>query len=219
MDGYDTYDYGARGYYPAMGRFTSVDPLAEKYYSISPYAYCAGNPVKFIDPNGKEKILAITGNVAEKKVADSFKDDKKIINIWADGDSKGFSAMYQNGKTGKITNAKDFNKFLKDNFSVWRNKGKDEQVTIVLHSCSTGNEEDGTNSFARTMSKELENTTIIAPNEDIHVDEVEKTDDKGKKTTELVENIRDEKGVDGKWLEFKKGELNNTYENVSKPGS
>ena len=38
MHGYDTYDYGARGYYPASGRFMTVDPLAEKYYSISPYA-------------------------------------------------------------------------------------------------------------------------------------------------------------------------------------
>jgi RHS repeat-associated protein len=53
MHGYDTYDYGARGYYPAIGRFTSVDPLAEKYYSISPYAYCAGNPVNRIDPDGR----------------------------------------------------------------------------------------------------------------------------------------------------------------------
>jgi len=52
MNGYDTYDYGARGYYAAMGRFTSVDPMAEKYYSISPYAYCAGNPVNNIDPFG-----------------------------------------------------------------------------------------------------------------------------------------------------------------------
>ena len=31
-----------------------MDPLAEKYYTISPYAYCAGNPVKYIDPTGKQ---------------------------------------------------------------------------------------------------------------------------------------------------------------------
>jgi len=54
MQGYDTYDYGARGYYAASGRFTSVDPLAEKYYSISPYAYCMNNPVKYVDPDGRK---------------------------------------------------------------------------------------------------------------------------------------------------------------------
>jgi RHS repeat-associated protein len=63
MNGYDTYDYGARGYYPAMGRFTSVDPLAEKYYSISPYAYCKGNPVKFIDPNGMDWFVSDFGKL------------------------------------------------------------------------------------------------------------------------------------------------------------
>lgn len=31
-----------------------MDPLCEKYYSISPYAYCAGNPVLLVDPNGME---------------------------------------------------------------------------------------------------------------------------------------------------------------------
>jgi len=35
-------------------RFTGVDPLAEKYYSISPYAYCAGNPVRYVDYDGRD---------------------------------------------------------------------------------------------------------------------------------------------------------------------
>ena len=52
MFGLDTYDYSARMYDPAMGRFMTMDPLAEKYYSISPYAYCNNNPVRFTDPTG-----------------------------------------------------------------------------------------------------------------------------------------------------------------------
>lgn len=50
--GLNLYDYGARHYDPVLGRFMTVDLLAEKYYSISPYAYCANNPVNYIDPLG-----------------------------------------------------------------------------------------------------------------------------------------------------------------------
>jgi len=52
MHGLDTYDYGARGYYPAMGRFMIVDPLAEDYYETSPYAYGLNNPMRYTDPTG-----------------------------------------------------------------------------------------------------------------------------------------------------------------------
>ena len=48
-----SYDFGARRYTPAVPRWTTIDPLAEKYYAISPYVYCAGNPVNRIDPDGK----------------------------------------------------------------------------------------------------------------------------------------------------------------------
>ena len=35
---------------------SSVDPLAENYYNVSPYVYCAGNPVMFVDPDGENPI-------------------------------------------------------------------------------------------------------------------------------------------------------------------
>ena len=50
-------DYGARQYDPAIGRWFAQDPLSEKYYGISPYAFCAGNPVKYLDPNGEDPTL------------------------------------------------------------------------------------------------------------------------------------------------------------------
>ena len=46
-------DYGARQYDPILGRWFAQDPLSEKYYSISPYAFCANNPVKYLDPDGE----------------------------------------------------------------------------------------------------------------------------------------------------------------------
>ena len=47
------HDFGARYYDPDGVLFFQQDPLMEKYYSIGQYNYCAGNPVKYIDPNGK----------------------------------------------------------------------------------------------------------------------------------------------------------------------
>ena len=47
-------DFGARFYDPRTAAWLSQDPLSEKYYPISPYAYCAGNPVNLVDPTGKD---------------------------------------------------------------------------------------------------------------------------------------------------------------------
>ena len=52
MHGLNTYDYGARQYNPVTARWDRMDPLCEKYYSVSPYGYCLGNPVKFVDIYG-----------------------------------------------------------------------------------------------------------------------------------------------------------------------
>ena len=52
MHGLNTYDYGARQMDPVICQWTTVDPLAEKYYNVSPYAYCANNPVNAVDLDG-----------------------------------------------------------------------------------------------------------------------------------------------------------------------
>jgi len=50
--GLDWYDYGARFYDGAVGRWWSVDPLAEKYVSWTQFNYCVNNPINAFDPNG-----------------------------------------------------------------------------------------------------------------------------------------------------------------------
>ena len=46
-------DFGARLYDPRSASWLSPDPMAEKYYSVSPYAYCANDPLDLVDPEGK----------------------------------------------------------------------------------------------------------------------------------------------------------------------
>jgi RHS repeat-associated protein len=48
----DVYDYGARMYMASIGRWTSVDPLADAYYGISSYVYALNDPISKLDPNG-----------------------------------------------------------------------------------------------------------------------------------------------------------------------
>ncbi|MFV0531045.1 MAG: RHS repeat domain-containing protein [Flavobacteriales bacterium] len=57
------YYYGARYYNPRISLWLSVDPLAEKYPNISPYAYVANNPINYIDPDGREPIKPLVGTI------------------------------------------------------------------------------------------------------------------------------------------------------------
>ena len=50
--GLNWYDYGARMYDAVLGRFTTIDPMVEKYYKLGSYVYCANNPVNLTDPTG-----------------------------------------------------------------------------------------------------------------------------------------------------------------------
>ncbi len=52
--GYDA--FGARYYSSIFGHFTSPDPMSDKYPNISPYAYCNWNPVKYVDPDGRDPV-------------------------------------------------------------------------------------------------------------------------------------------------------------------
>lgn len=93
MHGLNTYDYGARQYYPVVPVWDRMDPLCEKYYGVSPYAYCHNNPIMRIDPDGMDDYYNEDGQYlgTDKKESDyiyitqkgkykQLKDGRYVIN-------------------------------------------------------------------------------------------------------------------------------------------
>ena len=80
MNGLDLYDYGARWMDGALGRFTTMDPMCEKYYDVSPYAYCAGNPINKIDPDGRDEWEINSQGQVVKRIETSKHDAFFIVD-------------------------------------------------------------------------------------------------------------------------------------------
>ena len=99
----DEYDYGTRFYDPQIGRWMTLDSKADKYFQLSPFAYVADNPLKYIDPNGKEiivpnindrkEILKMINSTALGTFA--FDNSGKLFLSKSSGDDSKYSAYYR----------------------------------------------------------------------------------------------------------------------------
>ena len=102
LHGLNTYDYGARQYAPLLPLWDRVDPLAEKYYGVSPYAYCLGDPVKNVDVDGE-------------KVRVPKRMDRSIITSYINKVSQGVFAVSSHGNLylSRDTEEKGHSAYLK----------------------------------------------------------------------------------------------------------
>ena len=129
--GLDLYDFHARQQDPLLGRFTSIDNHAEMYCDMSPYVYCAGDPVNFIDPTGEDfYYVDDNGDIFLALVTDDdydrlYSSDGSFINVEDRGvlpELSGLSYTYSG------CNLENLFYFLADNTKVewslsWMNDG------------------------------------------------------------------------------------------------
>lgn len=127
--GLNWYDYSAR--MKEDWGFTTQDPLAEKYYSISPYAYVMNNPMKYIDPDGKivYPIHGTWSNPATWKTPNlishatnvAFKDHKMTNQLfqWSGDNSSKARTVAAKNLVGILSN---------------RGESSSEPITLVGHS-------------------------------------------------------------------------------------
>lgn len=93
-------DFGARHYSPGLRRWLTPDPKSEDYYEISPYAYCAGDPVNLVDDDGKKfKRTWRNGTITISQTfyasKSSMKSAQLAVNYW---NNRKFDTYQKDGK-------------------------------------------------------------------------------------------------------------------------
>ena len=219
MHGLNSYDYGARQHDPILCRWDRIDPLCEKYYSMSPYNYCGNSPINNIDPDGKKKHNWIKGSGRDNNASSQKRYENRygnrFVQVWAHGNKesirgkatgieveidyyapriKGGGYYHSRSRESKIvTDAGELSNLLNKYDQDW-STASSGQAILILHSCATSE-------FAQEISgaKEFQDVIIIAPTENVH------TSSNGDERIATTINEKTGEEIEGIWEVFQNG--------------
>ncbi|MCP1997578.1 RHS repeat-associated core domain-containing protein, partial [Flavobacterium sp. HSC-61S13] len=129
------YYYGARYYDPGTSVFLSVDPLAEKFPGMSPYVYVANNPIRYIDPDGRDIVIPTSLKGSERRQI--MRNLGKLTNDKLSYDKLTGQVIISKQRTGSKTKGTEL---------ISRVVNSSNTMTITVGAPGSGNSESDVNS-------------------------------------------------------------------------
>ena len=114
---YATSDYGARQYSAEFCQWMQVDPLAEKYYSTTPYGFCNGNALRYVDTDGcefTENAWVWVNKLISNIDIRQERNEEKIFQLQSRIDAGGISARQEGRLNRQISRLQGINSQLED---------------------------------------------------------------------------------------------------------
>jgi RHS repeat-associated protein len=133
------YDFSARRYFAPICSWLAPDRLATKYTDLSPFAYCASNPIRYIDPTGNdlqlsgekpaiEKTVKVISNALANTADVKLQNNQVIIEIKPDADKASFEEQQE---------AELYRKIISDEATTLINV-VESSADVIIGDCNTG---------------------------------------------------------------------------------